>query len=143
MLVIRDEQQEVFKSAADALFEQRIMTYLRESHGDAEVRVLTGELSIAQIPDDLLLQMVKKGIAGAREYDMTWESSIMSFVVLMFVVAPNFDQHPVIRSILTNELFPPDSRMDQLWETTTDEHWEVIEQNYDINAWQPGFAETR
>jgi hypothetical protein len=66
---------------------------------------------------------------------MTWESSLMAFVAIMFVAAPNFDQHPLIGRVLKDEAVAPDARINQLWERTTDQNWEAVAQNYDPSAW--------
>jgi hypothetical protein len=135
MIVIRPEQVEVFRTVADAAFEQRLVEYLKENHADDVVQLPTGEVTILETADETLLKMVHEGVRRARTYGLTWESSIMSFVVLMFVVAPNFDEHSSIQSILTNETLPAESRIDQFWVTTSEEDWEAIEEDYDMYAW--------
>jgi hypothetical protein len=136
MLKIRPEQMKVFQPVAEAAFAREIVEELREEHADTVVHLPTGTFAIEQIADDALLELVKTGIARAREYGITWECTLAAFVVLMFVVAPNFDQHPLIQRVLRDESVGPDSRIDQLWERTSEENWQAAIQSYDASAWQ-------
>ena len=135
-LRVREEQLLAFRAVADEDFVARTAEYLRAEHPEAAVALPDGERPLSEMPDELLLGMVRRGIARARSYGLTWESSITAFVVLMFVVAPNFDAHPLIRRVLTDEKVAPDLRVDQLWEETTDENWEAAAAGYDAGAWE-------
>lgn len=137
MLTIRPEQLEAFRPAADAAFLQQVVDYVRDEHDDQAVQLTSGAFTVAQLPDDVLRELVRCGFERARAYGMTWESSITTFVILMFVVAPNFDEHPVIRHILRDGRVPPDSRLDELWERTSDENWEAAARKYSPSAWSP------
>jgi hypothetical protein len=140
MLSIRPEQIEVFQDVAEAAFERRIADYLREEHADEVVTLPARqdevrEVEVKSLDDETLLAMVRAGIARARSHGMTWESSITAFVVLMFVVSPNFDSHRLIRRLLNDEETEPDARMDSLLELTTEENWEMAGRQYDAGAW--------
>ncbi|HLM02671.1 MAG TPA: hypothetical protein VK400_16575 [Pyrinomonadaceae bacterium] len=161
MLIVRPAQLEAFQPQADAAFETQVVQYLQEEHGEDIVRLPTGVLIIEQpsaktlqekyeddfeqlpegmfiveqLPDEILLGMVRSGIARARNYEMSWESSLTAFVVLMFVIAPNFDQHPNIQRVLKDTTIVPDERIDHLWERTSEEDWEKVAQHYDSSAW--------
>jgi hypothetical protein len=135
MLRIRKTQLHVFQAAADAEFEWRVAEHLRVEHPDAGVRLPEGGALLSEIPEGRLLELVRGGIARARAYGMTWQSSITAFVVLMFVVAPNFDRHPLIRHVLTDSGVRPDERLDALWENTTQENWQAAADNYDPASW--------
>ena len=50
------------------------------------------------------------GVARARSHGLTYQSSITFFVVMMFEIAPNFDDHPLIRLVLTDEETSPEVR---------------------------------
>lgn len=135
MLKIRREQFEVFQPVAEAAFVRRIAEHLRETQADAVVQFPNEVILVRQIADERFRGMVKDGIARAREYGMTWESAVTAFVVLMFVAAPNFDKHPLVQRVLKDERVNANSRVDQLWERTTDENWEAVRKNYDPAAW--------
>ncbi|HKP85579.1 MAG TPA: hypothetical protein VJZ26_05765 [Blastocatellia bacterium] len=135
MLKIRAEQFEVFQPVAESAFVRRVAEHLRDNHADVMVRLPNEVILVKQISDDRLRGMAKEGMARAREYGMDWESAVTAFVVLMFVAAPNFDKHPLIQRILRDERTPANSRIDQLWERTSEENWEAVRKNYDPTAW--------
>ena len=141
MLKIRREQFEVFEPVAEAAFIRRVAEHLRASHADAVVQFPNEVILVKQIADERLRRLTKEAITRARNYGLSWESAVTAFVVLMFVASPNFDQHPLIQRILKDERVPADSRMDQLWERTTDENWEAVRKNYDPAAWNSNSQE--
>jgi hypothetical protein len=134
-LKIRDEQFEVFQPQADARFVADVVRHLREEYADAVVQLPSGAASVGQLPSGDLHAMVSGGLERARRYGMVSEAAIASFIVLMFVVAPNFDEHPLINRVLRDATLLPDSRVDALWERTTGENWEAAEQNYRASCW--------
>jgi hypothetical protein len=134
-LIIRHEQFQVFQAGADAAFEERLAHHILKVHAGATVVLPGRELKVAEIPGALLREMVGKGLARARGYGMRYESSLAAFVSLMFAVAPNFDEHPLIRRVLEDESTPPDLRIEMLDEYVTDENWEAAAQSYDPGAW--------
>jgi hypothetical protein len=138
MLTIRPEQLEVFQPIAEAAFERRVTTYLRENHDDTIVVLPTGEHEVKDLDDETLLKMVCTGIARSRSYGMTWESSITAFVVLMFTIAPNFDAHPLINRALRDDKVEPNARVEEMWDRTTEENWQTAKDSYDAGAWNLG-----
>jgi hypothetical protein len=143
MLRIRPEQVEVFQPAAEDAFERRVVEYLRENHADEIVVLPAGEHEVKDLDDETLLKMVRAGIARARSYDMTWESSITAFVVLMFIVAPNFDSHPLINRALRDDKVDPNSRVEEIWDHTTEANWDAARDSYDAGGWSPGPEENK
>lgn len=137
MLTIRREQFEVFHHVAETAFVRRVGEHLRENIADAVIQLPNEVILVKQISDERLYRMVRHGIARARDYGMDWESSVTAFVVLMFVAAPNFDKHPLIERVLRDERVEANSRVDQLWERTSEDNWEAIRKNYDSTAWEP------
>jgi hypothetical protein len=141
MLKIRREQFEVFQPVAEAAFVRRVAEHLRDNHADAVVQFPNEVILVKQIADERLRRVAHDAITRARTYGLNWESAVTAFVVLMFVTAPNFDEHPLIQRILKDERVPANSRIDQLWERTTDENWEAVRKNYDPTAWISGSQE--
>ena len=135
MLKIRREQFEVFQPVAEAAFVRRVAEHLRDNHADAVVQFPNEVILVKQIANEKLRSVAEYAITRARNYGLSWESTVTAFVVLMFVAAPNFDKHPLIQRILKDERVPADSRIDQLWERTTEENWEAVRKNYDATAW--------
>lgn len=134
-LIIRSTQFAVFQQQADALFVQRVVKQLLRTDGEVVVRFLTYTSTVSELPRETLQSMVRSGIARARSYGMTWESTLVGFVSLMFSVAPNFDEHPLIRRVLLDENVPPDERIEVLWERVSEESWDAAGKTYDSNAW--------
>jgi hypothetical protein len=132
---------EVFRPVAEEAFASRVLEYLQKSHADTAVHLPAGELLIKEIATETLRGMVKHGIAQARTYGMTWESSLMTFVVFMFMVAPNFDAHPLIQLVLKDPTVEPDHRIEKLWERTTEDNWQAAKQQYDLQAWNLNIRE--
>lgn len=141
MLKIRADQVAVFQPVAEAAFVRRVVEHLREHHAEVVVQLPNEVMLVKQISDERLSGLAGAGIGRARAYGMDWESAVTAFVVLMFVAAPNFDAHPLIGRILKDERVPANSRIDRLWERTSDENWEAARKNYDVAAWRPGAQE--
>lgn len=135
MLIIRPEQFEVFQPAAEAAFVRRVAEHLRANHPDVVIRLPHEVALLKQTSDDRLRELVINAVARARGYGLDWEASVTAFVVLMFVAAPNFDEHPLIQRVLKDERVDANSRLDQLWDRTSEENWDAAAKNYDPAAW--------
>jgi hypothetical protein len=137
MLTIRQEQLDEFEGVAEAAFERRVAAYVRGQHGDEVVTLASGAGELKGLDEETLLRLVRGGIARARSYGMTWESSVTAFVVLMFTVAPNFDSHPLVRRALRGGGVEPDLRIEEMWDKVSAENWEAARDSYDPAAWEP------
>lgn len=135
MFQLNRKHNQAFQSKAEADFVREVMQYLWESHSDTIVILPNGEFIVADLPEETLRKMVEGGIAKARSYGMTWRSTLISFVVIMFVSAPNFDENKIVINVLENSGLTSNLRVDELWETTSDENWEEVEKNYQESAW--------
>jgi hypothetical protein len=133
MLKIRGKQMRVL---ADESFVRRLAVRLRKTHSKLPVILLAGVTTVGQIPEPRLLEMVRTGVARARSYGLTDETSLATFVFLMFFVAPNFDEHPLIARVLADARIRPDSRVDELWEKIGDGNFEAARRNYSPGAWE-------
>ena len=132
---MRAEQLEAFQSPAEAAFVARLVEHLRTHHAEAIVQLPEHSAAVKELPDEIIHEMVRNGIARAHLYGMHAEASLAAFVVIMFVVAPSFDRHPLIERILREESIPADSRIDQLWERTSEQNWDAVKETYDASAW--------
>jgi hypothetical protein len=135
MLKIRSEQMKVFEPAANEAFARWLIDYVREEHANVVVTLPQGSGAVAALAVETVDEMVRRGIERARSHGIDSNSAISAFVTLMFVMAPNFDGHPVIRHLLRESEFTPDQRLERLFEVTTDESWDAIVDGYDANAW--------
>ena len=136
MLTIRAQQMKVFQPAAEAAYLRNTVEFLRQQYAKVAVQLPGGLSLVEQLSEMDLRAMVADGIARARGYGMSSEVALSTFVVLMFVAAPNFDTHPLIQRVLKDEKFAPDARIDQLWVHTSEQNWEVVKQKYDAAAWR-------
>jgi len=114
MIKISKRQMAVIDSSVEEAYARDMARYLREEHPE----------DVAGLSDEQLYGRVHVAIARAVRYDLTWDTSITAFVAIMFAVAPNFDEQPAIRAVMSDERVPPNLRIDALWDRTTDDDWE-------------------
>ena len=94
-LVIRPEQMEAFKPVAEAAFARRVAERLQQENPETIVRLPDATLAISEVPNEVLIELVRAAMRRADQYGLNLESTIGAFVYLMFVTAPNFDEHPL------------------------------------------------
>src|SRR5829696_8588901 len=103
MLRIRPEQLATFKSIAEDAFIAETVAYLRENYSDRTVHVPAGSSAVGVLTDQTLRLMVQRGIERADRYDIRSRAGLKAFVVLMIITAPNFDEQPLIKRILSDK----------------------------------------
>ncbi|MBX7169754.1 MAG: hypothetical protein K1X72_02280 [Pyrinomonadaceae bacterium] len=135
MLKISSEQIRIFQPDAEEAFVQRTAEYLRKNHPDSEVYLLQKKFKVAEISNDFLFQAVRSGIKHAQNFGISWKSTLLSFVVLMFLTAPNFFEYPKAESFLQQTETIDDEKFESFLEIMTDEDWEQVEANYDEKVW--------
>lgn len=135
MLIISQQQLRVFQPLAEASLVRKIANHLATHHGTSIVRCSFGVFTLAKTPNEVLERLIRSGIRSARRYGFSWESDLAAFVVLMFVVSPNFDDFPSVRQILLDQSMSPDSRLSELWDETSEEEWEQMKENYNPDGW--------
>ena len=140
---IRDAQFQVFQEKADDSFVTSVAQYLREEHSDVLVKLPSVSTPLNHLPVEFLEQLVQRAISAAHVYGITWQSSLAAFVVLTFVIAPNFNEHGYISQVLEDPSVAPDMRIDELWERTSDRTWHESIENYDAAAWNADFIESK
>lgn len=125
MLVIREEQLEAFRDAARQKFAAEFLLWLR-AHHPARIAVLS---------DEEALRRIAVGVERAKDYGLRQGSAIRIFVSLMFLVAPNFDEQPDIRAVLTDPRLAPDARPRALSSLTTAQQWAEAARAADAAVW--------
>lgn len=135
MFKLSQAHNQAFQAKAEADFVREVMQYLRENHAETIVKLPNGEFKVIDLPEQTLQKMVEGGIAKARGYKFTRRRHLISFVVLMFSSAPNFDEHPKINAILDSKYLIPSLRFNFLWENTNDEIWKEVEARYNCDDW--------
>jgi len=136
-LSIRAEQKFVVEAVAEENFVRRLAAHLLNEYPKTVV-ILPGDekFTVDELPGAALYELVGAGIARARSYDMTFESSISAFTAIMFEVCPNFDTHRLCQVLLNDEEVEPDNRIDEVLNVLTEKNWETIRADYDPNAWK-------
>lgn len=127
---------EVMDAVSEANFERRIAAHLRQSYPTAVVKLPEGEeFTISQIKEDKLNTLVHAGVSKARRYELTQESSMATFVTLMFDVAPNFDEHRLCAVLLGDDEKAPDLRVSEVLSVLSEKNFESIRKDYDPLGW--------
>lgn len=126
MLVIRPAQMEAFTEARLRDLRVRIAWHIRRAHPDA----------IRGLGDEELERRVRLGCRRAARWKFQRESSIATFVTLMFIVAPDFDRHAPVRRILEDQRLPIDQRPLLLAHEVTARQWEEMRAAAPESAWQ-------
>lgn len=90
--------------------------------------------AVAELRDAEILRRIHLGIERARSHELDGNGPITAFVTLMFLVAPNFDQHPRIRQALADTSRDPEERMRRLFERTAEADWD--EAAAQAGAWE-------
>lgn len=135
-LTIGQQQLRALQPLAESAVVRNIAHHLVDNHPACIVRCRAGVFTVAEAPNAVLDELIQCGITLARQYGFSWESDLAAFVTLMFVVAPNFHDHPSARRILLDPDVPPDSRLREMWDGTTEEEWEQMKEAYNPEAWQ-------
>lgn len=122
---LRTEHLVGFQPLIERDFVTRLCEHIRKYHAAA-----TEGMS-----DDVLRQRVMNGVARAKGYGLQLEATLAGFVALMFEFAPNFDKHASFHEILRDPEVPPEKRVDELVDLSSEEDWEAVEKNSDPAAW--------
>jgi len=139
MLKILPKQMEAFDSVAEDLFMKRLVEHFRQNYADTVVTLPSGKksvsMSVSEMDDAHLKEILARAVARARTYELTHESSIGGFVAIMLEAAPNFDEHPVAQETLRDPAVEPNRRIASLLEKFTEETLEAVRSQYNANIW--------
>lgn len=113
MLIIRQNQMQIFDEIDKQNFIDEVIREIREQHA-AECM----GLSVA----DLRLT-VANGLERAVRYGLLKKSALSMFIQLLFVAGPDFDQYPPVRYLLTHPAIPPNDKIDSVIQSMQDADW--------------------
>jgi hypothetical protein len=99
----------------------RILAQVRENH--------PGHLQ----SDEALRRSIIAGLKRARVHGLHTDDLLTEYVLVMFEIAPNFDQHPVIAQVLDDARLPVEERWDRIFAEDLDPAWQETA--------QPGFCD--
>jgi hypothetical protein len=88
----------------------------------------------------MLDRMIAGGVGKARAYGFSETEHLLAFVLLMFGVAPGFDQQPALGRVLKSDA-PPADRLRRLKGRELEPAWTAARKGYDARAWN--FPERR
>ena len=115
----------VFQEQAERDFVVSVVHQLRTDHSEA----------VQGVPEEELTKRVVYGIKRAREYELSWQNNLATFVTLMCEIGPDFDLYPVFHEYLTDDSLPPDERIFALLEGATEADWEDTRQASSEDSW--------
>ena len=90
---------------------------------------------VGHLNDQDLQDLVEVGVARARRYDLSLETSIATFVSLMFEFGPNFDEQPTIAELLKESGVPADERIDLVVDYASEQDWDEVDRLRDDSGW--------
>lgn len=125
MITIRNEQMHVLQQTAAAAFQRRAAQYLNEQHPE----------QTSTLTEEVLDGMVGHGMTLAQSYGFKWQSSMIAFLELMLLMAPNFDRVPAIANRLRDRSGDEGERMVRITQDTTFSEWQQAAKDYDPSAW--------
>lgn len=124
MLTITAKQTQAFDQYQDQQFRQRLCTHIQETYSD-----------YADMSPVTLHRLLDFALARAKNYGLIWQSSLGQFVYLMAAIAPNFDLHPAIHAILTNQSLAPENRISSLAQRLPAGVWQEAITNTSTIGW--------
>jgi hypothetical protein len=122
---LRPQHVEALRAQAEASFRQRLIRHLRNERVPG----------VDELDDIRLEAKVCFGIDRARKYGFKWPVNFATFVAFMFRFAPNFDQHPHVRAVLTDSSVDCEYRFNTLVQQITDSEWRQIVRDADQALW--------
>jgi len=124
MLSITAKQTQAFDQYQDQQFLQRLCAHIQQTYSD-----------YADMSPVALFRLVEFALVRAKSYGLTWQSSLGQFVYLMAAIAPNFDMHPAIHAILTNQALAPENRISSLSQRLPAGVWQEAITNTSTIGW--------
>lgn len=136
-LSIRAEQMSFIESETQERFVRQIVAHLLAEYSSATVTLPSEErFTVNTLPKETLLELVRVGIARARTFKMTFESSIAAFTVLMFEISPNFYANRICQVVFSDDQVQPNDQIELLVNTLSEKNIISIQENYDPAAWK-------
>ena len=114
MLILREEHLAAFEASAISLFASRVIAHVK-----AVWPAECGELGGPAVAD-----LVRNGIQRAAALGLSSEHDLVRFVDLSFILAKDFDTHPLAgwtRPILSDRRLSPVARLDRLYQRMEEE----------------------
>lgn len=111
--------------------------------GATVVTLPDGRSRVSALGSETVRRLVRGGILKMRGYGLDTDDSLTATVLLMFRIAPNFDQHPAINRILTDPRFSADVKVNLLGSLVPARVWRSASAGYDPRAWHASVSEEK
>ncbi len=100
MIVRREQLDEIF-SAQQAEFDRKLCNYFRTDHPEAT----------AHYTDDQLLSTISAARERAASWGIETGEGIKKFILMVVLISPTFDEHPVVKRYLKEPDLDPDYKI--------------------------------
>ena len=124
-LVVREAQRQALAASTRARFVSDTAEWLRAKHGPA----------VADLDTATLVARVDAAVRRASRYGLSRRLDVRNFVTLAFLVAPDFDQRPVIREILMDAHLENERRIDALLGRVSASEWQEARRSARPTGW--------
>ena len=118
-------------------FIDQIERFIREDYDDRTVRLPLSVSVVRDLPRAQLREMIDKGLRRAEARAVTDPHDQLAFVGMMFLKAPNFDDHLVMRDAI-DAAQPGYPMMKSIIERADERVWRDVADDYDPAAWGLG-----
>lgn len=114
LIQITPAQMRMFEAGAEEAFQRRLAQQVRDDAAP----------SLEDLDQPGLARVVRAGVARARGYGLTWQSTLAGFVDVMTDVSPDWDGQPELHAALLRRRAAANESFIGLFRDTTDEAWE-------------------
>jgi hypothetical protein len=125
MFTLRDDHVRALRASFMETLAERCAAHLRTDV----------EWAVHAISDSILQRMVWASIRRAQGAGLRMDTAIIAYVHLAFVVAPNFDAHPLVRRVAATGVTPDDLPY-VLGERLSPADWREVRTISDPACWQ-------
>ncbi|MBK7891309.1 MAG: DUF4123 domain-containing protein [Bdellovibrionales bacterium] len=95
---------------------------------------------VQHLSREQLEKRVEVAVMRARRYGFQSVSDLAGFAALMFELAPNFDEHPSFKKVLTDRDTLPEMKLRRLSQTISENDWKEALQLFDREFWPRSLA---
>lgn len=139
MFKVRAQQFETLEKQGQHEFPSRVLAHLRQHHSECTLKVSNGRETaseaIKNVSESTLRTLIARGLERAAGFGLTWQSSLLAFVVTMFVCSPNFCEHPKMARIMRDARIPPNLRLLAAVRLMSLQDWDAAAQMYRPESW--------
>jgi hypothetical protein len=122
LLTLSQEQLQLCAAAISHDLIKIVYWHLRDHHARA----------VQYLEPAALERRVSVALSRARKYALQSIADLAGFAALMFELAPNFDEHPSFKQVLSG---PSERKMSLLSQVISDREWAEALQGYDREFW--------